>query len=123
MKLPLYFNCYLFDKKNDEIVFTYKIDASDNPQYPFQLYKLVDNDWENLSFYVSIEDALKILLKELLSKELAEEVYFGQARVSPTEILGRIGLGERSITICDADNKEAFRLEYDIMFEDMVQRK
>jgi hypothetical protein len=125
MKLPIYLNCYFFDKKNEKVVNIYKIDTSHVDQHPYQLYKWITPDsghWENLSVYASVSDAVRVLLKELSSKELSDEIYHGQATVNPAEILEKIDQGERAISIYDSTNNETFRLEVGVAFEDLVQR-
>jgi hypothetical protein len=125
IKLPVYFNCYFFDKKSEKSAYTYKIEESKILEHPFQLFKLVSKaggEWQNLSVYVSVDDAIKILLRELFSKELIDEVYHGQAVINPSEILEKINRGERSVSIYGSTNNEAFRLEFDVVFEDLVER-
>ena len=124
-KLPLYFNCFFFDKENKKAVFTYRIDGTQNQQYPFQLSKRGGDGplgWQNLSIYASVHDSVGILLKELFSEELSDEVYHGQASIDPAVILEKITHGERIISIYDETDNEAFRLEYDVAFEDLIQR-
>lgn len=121
-KLPLYFKCLFFDKTNKKVVFVYKIEATQNHQYPFQLLKRVDSGmdgWLNLSIYASMHNSVGALLKELFSEELSDEIYHGQAFIDPVAILRRINLGERMISIYD-ETGIAFRLEYDIAFKDLV---
>lgn len=124
-KLPLYFRCFFFDRKNKKVVFVYKIEATGNEQYPFQLLKRVADGpmgWKNLSIYASVHDSVGILLKELFTEELSEEVYHGQRSIDPVAILEKIEGGERRIAVCDETGSELFRLEYDIAFGDHVQR-
>lgn len=124
-RLPLYFRCFFFDKRNKKVVFVYKIEATGNEQYPFQLLKRVAEGpmgWKNLSIYASVQDSVGVLLKELFTEELSEEVYRGQASIDPVAILEKINRGERRISVYDNTNKESFRLEFDIVFGDLVQR-
>jgi hypothetical protein len=127
MKLPVYLNCYFFfDTKNDKTAYAYKIDESHIHAHPFQLFKRKDEgsgSWVNLSVYASVEDAVKTLLKELLSEELSNEIDHGQATVNPDEIMRKIDQGERSIAIYGSTNNAAFRLELDVVFGDLVERK
>ena len=123
-KLPVYFNCYFFDKGNDKTVYTYKIGASQVTQHPFQLFRLLNKDagnWQNLSVYASVNDALKVLLKEFFTQELSDEIDHGQVTVNPARIVEKIDRGERSVSIYGATNNEAFRLEIDIDFEALVE--
>jgi len=124
--LPLYFKCFFFDKKNRKVVFTYKIEATDNQSGPFQLLKRIADGpmgWMNLSIYASVHDSVGILLKELLTEELSDESYRGQPSIDAAAILEKLNNGERTIAIYDKTGNQAFRLEYDIAFEDLIQRK
>lgn len=120
-RLPLYFNCYI-NSSGVERKLCYLIDASNIAAHPYQLFKYNSNVWENLSVYASIRDAVMILLKELLSGELADEVNHGQATVNPNEILDRITQGERTVSIYSSSNYEMFRIDFDVMFDDLVER-
>lgn len=125
-KLPIYVSCHSFETKNEQAIDVYKIDVSNVDAHPFQLFRLKKNgsgDWENLSVYASVEDAVMVLLKELFSHELAEEINHGQATVNPSEIVAKINLGERSVAIYSSAKNEMFRLNFDVDFEDMVDRK
>lgn len=118
-------NCHFFNKKNEMVVNIFKIDTSHVDQHPFQLFKWVTHDpahWENLSVYASVEDAVRVLLRGLFSEDLSDEIYHGQATVNPAEIMEKINRGERSISVFDSRNNEAFRLEFDVAFEDLVER-
>lgn len=66
-----------------------------------------------------MDNSVGALLKELLSEELSDEIYHGQASIDPVAILRRINLAERVISIYD-ETGIAFRLEYDVAFEDLV---
>jgi hypothetical protein len=125
-KLPLYFKCFFFNKENKKVASTYKIDSTDNDQYPLQLYKLSRErreGWQSLSIYAAAADSIGGLLKELFDEELSQEIYQGQAFVDAMTIMEKLHQGERSISIYDETNSEAFRLEYDIVLEDLVQQK
>lgn len=124
-KLPLYFRCFFFDKKNKKVVFVYKIERTSNEQYPFQLLKRVADGpmgWKNLSIHASVDHSVGILLRALFTEELSEEVYHGQTAIDPVAILEAINGGERRISIGDEADNELFRREYDIAFGDLVQR-
>lgn len=124
--LPIYFKCRFFESENARTVYTYKIDESGIEAHPCQLFRLKDDgsgSWENLSVYASVEDTVMVLLKELLSTELTEEVYHGQATINPDEIVEKINLGERSVTIYNDTRHELFRLDIDVSFEDLIERK
>lgn len=125
-KLPLYFKCFFSNKENKKVVFTYKIAATENGQYPFQLLKLSNVTgvgWQSLSIYATVDDSLAILLRELFNEELSDEIYHGQAFVDPRAIMDKLNNGDRLISIYDETNAEAFRLEYDIAFEDLIVHK
>jgi hypothetical protein len=122
---PVYFNCFYFDKKNQKSVLKYKIESTQNSQYPFQLFKQGADDqmsWENLSIYSSIRDSVGVLLKELFSDELSEEVDHGQASIDPGEVLEKIDQGARSISIYGSAGNKTFMLERDISFNNLVHR-
>jgi hypothetical protein len=123
---PLYFRCFFFDKKNKKVVFIYKIEPSDNQRYPFQLLKRIGDGpmgWMLMSNYASVEDSLGILLKELFTEKLSDEIYRGQGSIDSAAILERLNSGERTVAIYDATGNQAFRLEYDVSGEDLAQRK
>ncbi|HMG92364.1 MAG TPA: hypothetical protein VK589_20040 [Chryseolinea sp.] len=123
---PLYFKCYFFDKKNKKVVFIYKIESTDNPLYPFQLLKRIADGpmgWMHLSIYASVHDSLGTLLKELFTEELSDEIYRGQASIDSAAILEKLNNGERTVAIYDKTGNQAFRLEYDVAVENLVQRK
>jgi hypothetical protein len=122
---PIYFNCFFFKEINAEPFSVYKIQGTQNVQYPFQLFKRIGNEparWENLSIYATINDSVGVLLKELFSVELSDEVYHGQALIDPAAILQKIDLGETSISIYDSINSKAFVAGRDISFADLVNR-
>ena len=102
-------------------IYRYKIDASNIEAHPYQLFRRETNGWQNLSVYASISDAVMILLKELFSSELADEINHGQATINPGEILEKINRGERTVSISGLQN-ERFRIEFDVDFQDLVER-
>ena len=123
--LPIYLKCRFFDTKDASTVYTFKIGASGVEAHPFQLYKLKDDglgNWDNLSVYASVDDAVMVLLKELFSTELTEEIYHGQATVNPAEIVERINSGIRSVAIYNDSKREVFRFDIDVNFEDLIER-
>jgi hypothetical protein len=125
-KLPLYFKCFFFNKENKKIASTYKIDSTDNDQYPLQLYKLSHErreGWQSLSIYAAAADSIGGLLKELFEEELSEEIYLSRTFVDPVTIMEKLHQGERSISIYDETDSEVFRMEYDIVPEELVQQK
>ena len=124
--MPLYFKCFFFDKKNKKVVFIYKIEATDNQDYPFQLLKRIADGpmgWMQLSIHASVQDLVGILLKELFTGELSDEIYRGQPPIDSATILEKVNNGERTVAIYDETGNQAFRLEYDVAVEDLVQRK
>jgi hypothetical protein len=124
-KLPLYFNCCFFNDIDGGSIQRYKIDESRIYEHPFQLFRLVsviEMKWENLSVYATLDDAIRIFLRELFTKELSDEVYHGQAVVNPAMILEKIHQGERSVSIYGSTNNEAFRFEFDVEFDALVER-
>lgn len=124
--LPLYFKCAFSDKTNKKVVSTYKIDSTDNNQYPFQLHKLSAErgaGWQSLSIYAGASDAVSVLLKELFDEELSDEMYQGQAAVDAVAIVERLNQGDRIVSIYDESNSEVFRLEYEIAVDDIVMPK
>ena len=91
-KLPLYFNCSFFRSLGLKAVYSYKIDSSNIVAHPYQLFRRRNELWENLSVYASVKDAVMILLKELFSGELADEVNHGQAIINPDEVMEKAEL-------------------------------
>ena len=104
-------------------MYSYKIDSSNIVAHPYQLFRRRNELWENLSVYASVKDAVMILLKELFSSELAEEVNHGQAIINPAEVMEKISLGNRPVSIHGTSNNEMFRIDVDVNFEDLVERK
>ena len=126
IKLPLYFRCCFFDKKNKKMVCIYKIESTGNEVNPFQLLKRIADGptgWMHLSIYASVHDSMGILLKELFTEELSDEIYHGQASIDSAAILERLNSGEKAVAIYDETGNQAFRLEYDVAVEELVQRK
>ena len=124
--LPLYFKCFFFDKRNKKVVFIYKIEPTINHDYPFQLFKRIADGpmgWMQLSIHASVHDSVGILLKELFTESLSDEIYRGQASIDSAAILEKVNNGERTVAIYDETGNQAFRLEYDVAVEDLVQRK
>ena len=123
--LPLYFQCFFFDKKNRKVVFTYKIEPTGNQHFPFQLLKRIAEGpmgWMHLSIYASVHDSVGILLKELFTEELSDEVYRGQASIDSAAILEKLNGGQRTVATYDEGGNQVFRLEYDVSFEELLQR-
>ena len=113
-------------KRIRKSVFIYKIEPTDNQFYPFQLLKRIADGpmgWMHLSIYASVHDSVGILLKELFTEELSDEIYRGQPSIDSAAILEKVNNGERTVAIYDKTGNQAFRLEYDVAFEDLVQRK
>lgn len=73
--------------------------------------------------YATVDDAIMILLRELLSSELADEIIHGQATVNPAEIMEKINKGDRSVSLYDSAENAMFRLDIDVDFEDLIERK
>ena len=124
--LPLYFKCFFFDRKNKKAVFICKIEPTGNPSYPFQLLKRIADGpmgWMQLSIYASVHDSLAFLLKELFTEEVSHDIYRGQPSIDSAAILEKVNNGERTVAIYDKTGNQAFRLEYDVAVEDLVQRK
>lgn len=122
-RLPLYFNCHFSKSLGEEAMLSYKIDNSNLPVHPYQLFRRKGDEWENLSVYASIRDAVMILLKELFSSELADEIDHGQATVNPGKIMEKISHGNKTVSIYGSSNNEMFRIDFDVDFEDLVERK
>ena len=123
---PIYITCFLFDKRDEKIIYLYKIESTLNTQYPFQLFKQSIGGptvWKDLSTYTTVHDAIWVLLKELVPKELADEIDHGQATLSPKRITDRLNKGEQSVSIFKSNKNRLFRTGVDIIFEDMIQRK
>ena len=126
LKLPIYLNCHFFKTKTDKATYVYKVDASNIMLHPFQLFRLNDDSsgsWENLSVYASVDDAVKVMLKELFTSELVDEVNHGQATINPAEIMEKINHGNRSISLYRTTQGEGFTLDVDVNFEDLIERK
>lgn len=122
-RLPLYFSCRFFRSLGAEAMYSYKIDNSDLPAHPYQLFRREADEWKNLSVYASIRDAVMILLKELFSNELIDEIDHGQATVNPGKIMEKINRGDKTVSIYGSSNSEMFRIDFDVDFEDLVERK
>ena len=123
--LPLYFQCFFFDKKNRKVVFTYKIEPTGNQYFPFQLLKRIADGpmgWMHLSIYASVHDSVETLLKELFTEELSDEAYRGQASIDSAAILEKLNSGQRTVAIYDETGNQAFRLEYDVSLDQLFQR-
>src|SRR6187401_2993282 len=100
--LPLFFKCFFFDKKNKKVVFIFKIEPSGDQLCPFQLFKRIADGpmgWMQLSIYASVQDSVGILLKNLFTEELSDEIYRGQASVDSAAILEKLNSGERIVAI------------------------
>jgi hypothetical protein len=122
--LPLYFRCCFFDKKNKKMVCIYKIESTGNQVYPFQLLKRIADGptgWMHLSIYASVHDSLSTLMKDLFTEELSDEIYRGQASIDAATILEKLDNGERTVAIYDKTGNQAFRLEFDVAVDDLVQ--
>ncbi|HEX6891408.1 MAG TPA: hypothetical protein VF141_11950 [Chryseolinea sp.] len=123
--LPLYFKCCFFDKKNKKMVCIYRIESTGNQVHPFQLLKRIADGpmgWMHLSIYASVHDSLSILLQELFTGELSEEIYRGHASIDAAAILEKLDNGERTVAIYDKTGNQAFRLEFDVAVKDLVHR-
>lgn len=125
-KDDIHISCFFFDKKNDKVVYRYKIvERAADDEFPFQLFRyseIVPSEWKNLSTYPSVRDAVSVVLKELLSEELADEVYHGQAILDPQIIVNKVNQGERSISIFDAVDNELFGTGYYVIFDELIKR-
>ena len=124
--MPLYFKCFFFDRKNKKVVFTYKIEPSDDQSFPFQLLKRVADGpmgWMRLSAHASVHDSLGILLIKLFTEEVSKDIYRGQPSADASAVLESVDNGEKTIALYDATGNQSFRLEYDVAVEDLVQRK
>lgn len=104
-------------------MYCYRIDMSGLLAHPYQLFKREADGWKNLSVYVSIRDAVMILLKELFSSELVDEIDHGQATINPGKIMEKISRGDKTVSIYGSSNNEMFRIDFDVDFEDLVERK
>lgn len=127
VNMPLYFNCFFFDKENKNIVLTYKIESTDNMLYPFQLFRQAPEsnghvEWVDLSIYASIRDSVSTFLNELSSRELSDEIYHRQASVEPEAILEKIEQGNSIVSIYDHTINDALRMQSGILFENLIQR-
>lgn len=120
--LPIYIVCHSFKSAESLDKKTFKVDNSNVDVHPYQLFRLHGAAWENLSIYASMSDAVKVLLRELFSSELAEEINHGQATVNPLEVLDRINQGERLISSIGVDETERYRIEIDVNFENLIER-
>lgn len=123
---PVYINCFFFDRTNRNEVYIYMIEGTSNSQYPFQLFKqraTASVPWEDLSVHASISDAVRVLLKQLLPDDLAEEIYYGQASVDPRAILDRLKNGDKSVSLFFSVDSSAFKIGRDVSFGDMIRRQ
>jgi hypothetical protein len=124
IELPIYITCHLKRAKNIQVDYTFKVASSSIYTHPYQLYRRgTDNAWVNLSVYAAIQDAVMVLLKELFSAELADEVNHGQATINPSEIMEKINRGDRSVFVYGSDYSEMCRMDIDVNFEDLIERK
>ncbi len=127
-QLPLYFNCFFFDKESQSIVRVYKIERTQQVNFPFHLFKHASERdgpdvWVDLSVYASVRDCVGTFLKELSSIALSDEIYHGQATVNPDAIIDKIESGVSVISIYDDETNETFRSGVDISFRSLVQRE
>ena len=123
--LPLYFRCFFFDKENRKVVFTYKIEPTGNQYFPFQLLKRIADGpmgWMHLSIYASVHDSVGILLKELFTEELSDDVYREQASIDSATILEKLNSGQRTVAIYDETGNQSFRLEFDVSLKELLHR-
>lgn len=121
--LPVYVKCHFSEGENKNVINVYKIDRSDVRAHPFQLFRRAENNnWENLSVYATVNDAVMVLLKELFSADLEDEVNHGQATINTGAILAKINDGDQTVTIFGSSNNAMFRLNVDVNFENLVDR-
>src|SRR5688500_10824530 len=109
LQMPVYLNCHLFKTESDRHLYVYRTDASGVKAHPFQLFKLKGNysgAWENLSVYATVDDAVMILLKELFTAELKDEIIHGQATVNLSEIMERINRGDSFVSLYASTENE-----------------
>lgn len=121
-ELPVYIKCS-FNFRGGSKKYSFKIDNSNILAHPFQLFRSNGTAWENLSVYASISDAVMILLKELITGELADEIGHGQAVVNPEAILAKIARGNKTVSIYGSTEKQISLESDDVNFEDLVERK
>jgi len=124
MNFALYFNCYFNGINEEKIVCTYKITGTKNTHYPFQLHKLkniVLDQWDDLSIYATLNDAIKTLLHELFSEDIVEAINHGQSFLNTRNILKKIVSGKTSISIGALDHEGLQIPEYDIILEELIE--
>lgn len=123
VNFPVYISCHFFSGKTRSV---YQIAKSTVELHPYQLFRSSDVDsteWENLSVYATIEDAVMIVLKDLVGDELAGEIMHGQATVNPSNVITRIDSGAHIVSIFGSVPNDSFRQDLDVNFEDLVERK
>jgi hypothetical protein len=121
--LPVYFNCFCVDHNHEEKVCTYKIVHHEDARHPFRLLRLknmVSDQWEDMSVYASLSDAIRILVHELFTPDITEAIRHGQAFLNVESILEKIEAGDDTISISNLGNENAFNLNYDIIVEDLI---
>ncbi len=122
---PIYINCFFFDKKNDWVVYIYKIETSPSSHLPFQLFKRSTGmplAWQKLSVYASVYDAIQVLVKELLPKRQFGNAHKSEVSVSPQPILDRLNRGERYVSVFNSIDNVLFRVRDDVFFEELIDR-
>ncbi|RAW01991.1 hypothetical protein [Pseudochryseolinea flava] len=124
INFPVYITCYFFPGKSSLNV--YRIVRSAVELHPYQLFRsngISSVEWENLSVYASVEDAVMIVLRDLAGEELADDILHGQATVNPDAILQRINRGERMVSICVSSKYGRSKDNCDVNFIDLIDRK
>lgn len=126
MEQQVYFNCYLTNNNNEKIVCTFKIIITADKLHPYHLYKLgniVLDQWHQLSIYNSMSNAIRMLLHDLFSVDIAKAIQRGQLMLNTQTILKKILNGKMSISIATADHQDIPLRDFDFILEELIENR
>lgn len=121
---PIYFNCFFTDDDAEDAVCTYKIVSLKNSIYPFVLYRLkniVADQWENLSGFASVNDAVKKLVHGLFKGDTLKAINLGHVFLNTEEIMSKINQGRISISIGAVRHRAFLTPRFDVILDELVQ--
>lgn len=123
MEIAVLFNCYLTERDSEKTVCTFKIIVTRNGENPFHLYKLENNvldQWQKLNIYASMNGAVRMLLRELVSSDINKAIHYGQLVLNTQGILNKIVNGKMAISIGTSDNK-GLTPDFDFILEELIE--
>lgn len=121
MELTVYFNCHLGSHEKAACIF--KIVIANDAPYPFHLYRLenaVANEWQRMSVYPNMSDAIGTLLYELYSVSIVKAIRHGNLILNTQTILTEIISGKMLISIVSLRHKKLHASGFDFVLEDLV---